>query len=220
MKAVILLSGGLDSATAAAVAKSQGFKLYALSFDYGQRHRRELVSAERIGTFLGVEEHRFTSIALPIPNSALTDKNRAIPEDSLCPGYIPVTYVPGRNAIFLSIASSYAEALEATHLFAGMNAVDYSSYPDCRPEFVESFQTALNLGTKAGSEGKPLTIHTPLIGLTKGEIIKLGLSLGLDYSLTWSCYKGREKACGHCDSCLLRLKGFQEIDTRDPLEYE
>ena len=220
MKAVVLLSGGLDSATAAAVAKSQGFELYALSFSYGQRHKKELQCARRVGDFFGVKEHRLLSIELPWARSALTSKDIPVPEDSFDPTSVPVTYVPARNIIFLAFAASYAEALGASEVFAGMNAVDYSGYPDCRPQFLNAFQEALNLGTKSGAEGSALSIRTPLAGLTKAEIVGYGLKLGVDYSLTWSCYKGGEKACGHCDSCLLRLKGFREAGVQDPLEYE
>lgn len=215
-----MLSGGLDSATAAAMAKSQGFELYALSFDYGQRHEKELKCAQRMGDFLGVQEHRVLSVDLPWASSALTREGIPVPEDQLSSAPIPVTYVPSRNTIFLAFAASYAEALETGDIFAGMTAVDYSGYPDCRPEFLQAFKVALNLGTKAGSEGGDFNLHTPLVGMTKAEIVKCGLSLGVDYSLTWSCYKGGEKACGHCDSCLLRLKGFREAGAQDPLEYE
>jgi 7-cyano-7-deazaguanine synthase len=220
MKAVVLLSGGLDSATAAAVAKSQGFELYALSFDYGQRHKKELQCARRVGDFFGIKEHRLLSIDLPWARSALTSEDIPVPEDSFDPTSVPVTYVPARNIIFLAFAASYAEALGASDVFAGMNAVDYSGYPDCRPQFLHAFQEALNLGTKSGAEGSAFNIRTPLAGLTKAEIVRYGLKLGVDYSLTWSCYKGGEKACGHCDSCLLRLKGFREAGVQDPLEYE
>jgi 7-cyano-7-deazaguanine synthase len=215
-----LLSGGLDSATAAAMAKSQGFELYALSFDYGQRHKKELECAQKVGDFLGVQEHKVLLVDLPWASSALTREDIPVPEDRLDSASIPVTYVPSRNTIFLAFAASYAEALGVRDIFAGMTAVDYSGYPDCRPEFLQAFEVVLNLGTKAGSEDGSFNLHTPLVGMTKAEIVKCGLSLGVDYSLTWSCYKGGEKACGHCDSCLLRLKGFREAGAQDPLEYE
>ena len=220
MRAVVLLSGGLDSTTVGAIAKRQGFELHALTFDYGQRHRKELQCARRVGEFLGVREHRLLSIDLPWAVSALTREDIAVPEGGLDLGAVPITYVPARNLIFLAYAASYAEALGAREIFAGMNAVDYSGYPDCRPEFLQAFKRALNLGTKAGSEGEDFNINTPLVGMTKAQIVRHGVDLGVDYSLTWSCYKGRDKACGRCDSCLLRLKGFREAGAVDPLEYE
>jgi len=218
MKAVILLSGGLDSATAAAVARSRGLVLYALTFDYNQRHKKELSCAQKVGHSLGVQDHQFVELHLPKLNSALVDTSIPIPK-GCSRQIIPETYVPARNVIFLSIAAAHAESIGAIDIFVGVNAIDYSGYPDCRPEFIEAFQTALNVGTKTAIMGKPFVIHTPLIKLTKGEIIKWGISLGIDYSLTWSCYQGGEKACGECDSCLLRQKGFQEAGINDPLEY-
>ncbi|MDY6833187.1 MAG: 7-cyano-7-deazaguanine synthase QueC [Chloroflexota bacterium] len=218
MKAVILLSGGLDSATTAAVARSQGFGLYALTFDYNQRHKKELSCAQKIGHSLSVQDHQFIELHLPKLNSALIDTSIPIPKGHIRQT-IPETYVPARNLIFLSIAAAYAESIGAIDIFVGVNAIDYSGYPDCRPEFIEAFQTALNTGTKVAIMGKPFDIQTPLINLTKGEIIRWGISLGVDYSLTWSCYQGGEKACGECGSCMLRQRGFQEAGINDPLEY-
>lgn len=219
MKAVVLLSGGLDSATASAIAKSQGYELYALTFDYGQRHRKELDCARKVAGFLAMAAHQIIPLTLPTLNSSLLNRDIPIPESSHNSRTIPTTYVPGRNLIFLAMAASYAEGIGSRDIFAGMNAVDYSGYPDCRPEFVQAFQIALNLGTKAGVEGSPFTLHTPLMRLSKSEIIRRGLALGLDYSLTWSCYRGEEEACGHCDSCRLRLQGFQKAGVKDPLKY-
>ena len=224
-KAVILLSGGLDSSTALAVARSEDYELYAMSFRYGQRHSLELESARRIAAAMGVEKHLIVEFDLrAIGGSALTDqldvpKQRAV--DEIASG-IPVTYVPARNTIFLSFALAWAEVLGADDIFIGVNALDYSGYPDCRPEYIEAFERMAKLATKAGVEGHMrLKIHTPLIAMTKAEIIKTGLQLGVDYSLTHSCYDpGAEGlACGLCDSCLLRLKGFAEAGARDPLSY-
>ena len=220
MKTVVLLSGGLDSATAAAEAKMQGFELYALSINYNQRHSKELLCAEALSTSLGVTAHHIVQLDMPALPSALTNQTIPVPEDDFHNDGIPITYVPSRNIIFLSLAASFAEAIGARDIFAGFNAVDYSGYPDCRTEFVESFQTTLNIGTKAGVEGKPFHIHAPLMGLTKADIIRRGMQLNVDYSLTWSCYKGEVRSCGHCDSCFLRLKGFREAGLVDPIEYE
>lgn len=224
-KAVVLLSGGLDSTTALAVALSQGYQVYAISFRYGQRHAVELESARRVAQAMGVEQHIVVDIDLrPIGGSALTDdievpKDRA--SDEMASG-IPVTYVPARNTIFLSFALGWAEVLGAEDIFIGVNALDYSGYPDCRPEYIEAFERMANLATKAGVEGRlKLKIHTPLIAMTKAEIIKTGLALGVDYSLTHSCYDPTPDgfACGRCDSCQLRLKGFREAGAQDPLRY-
>lgn len=224
-KAVILLSGGLDSTTALAVARSQEFELYGLSFRYGQRHSLEIESARRIAESIGVTKHLIVDFDLrAIGGSALTDqlevpKQRAAQEIS---SGIPLTYVPARNTIFLSFALAWAEVLGAEDIFIGVNALDYSGYPDCRPEYIEAFERLAKLATKAGVEGRMrLKIHTPLIAMTKGEIIRSGLELGVDYSLTLSCYDPSAKglACGKCDSCLLRLRGFAEAGTRDPLAY-
>lgn len=202
------------------MARSQGFELYALSFDYDQRHKNELLYAKRVGESLPVVDHKIIPLHLPLETSALTNRDIPIPDGDFTSTGIPITYVPGRNLIFLAIALSYAEDIGARDIFTGFNVVDYSGYPDCRPEFVEAVRTAANLGTKAGVEGEPFSIHTPLLRLSKGEIIRCGLSLGLDYALTWSCYKGSERACGRCDSCILRLEGFRQVGVSDPLEYE
>jgi 7-cyano-7-deazaguanine synthase len=223
--AVILLSGGVDSATAAAIAKQQGFDLHALSFRYGQRHERELASAQQVAAFLQAKTHQILSFDLrAIGGSALTD-DIAVPkgrsEAEMGKG-IPVTYVPARNTIFLSFALALAERIEAQDIFFGANQLDYSGYPDCREEYIQAFERMANLATKAGVEGKSrLTIHTPLLEMSKAAIIKTGLTLGLDYALTWSCYDPRsdDRACGRCDSCQLRLKGFAEAGVIDPIPY-
>ena len=224
-KAVALLSGGLDSTTTLAIAKNQGFEIYALSFDYGQRHRVELEQAQIIAQKFEVADHQIMAIDLrQFGGSALTDSidvptNRDEEEMS---SEIPITYVPARNTIFLSFCLAYAEVKKAGNIFLGVNAVDYSGYPDCRPEFIAAFETLANLATKAGMEGiKKLKIHTPLIQFTKADIIRIGIELGVDYSLTLSCYNPRKEgtACGVCDSCLLRLKGFSQAGLKDPVEY-
>lgn len=218
-KAVILLSGGLDSVTVLATAKQQ-YDCYALSFSYGQRHDAELVAAQNIAKSFNVTEHRILNIDLgQLGGSALTDTEIDIPE-GLEEG-IPVTYVPARNTIFLSYALAWAEVLEAQDIFIGVNAVDYSGYPDCRPEYIDAFAKMANLATKSAVEGHPIAIHTPLINLTKGEIIKLGVENGVDYSMTVSCYAANEQgeACGRCDSCCLRKKGFDEAGVKDPTRY-
>ena len=224
-RAVALLSGGLDSTTALAVAKKEGYAVYALSFRYGQRHSIELESAARVARALEVKTHLIVDVDMrSIGGSALTDqievpKQRS--EQDIGSG-IPITYVPARNTIFLSFALAWAEVIGAEDIFIGINALDYSGYPDCRPEYIEAFERMANLATKAGVEGRQkLHIHTPLVSLTKAEIIKTGLDLGVDYSLTHSCYDPAENnlACGKCDSCLLRLKGFREAGARDPLRY-
>lgn len=225
-KTVVLLSGGLDSATTLAVARSLKYETYALSFSYGQRHARELLSAKRVAATLGAREHLILTLDLrAIGGSALTadipvPKGRG-PEE-IGRG-IPVTYVPARNTIFLSHALAWAEVLGAEDVFFGANVLDHSGYPDCRREYVDAFETLANLATKAGVEGKSrFKIHTPLIQMTKAEIIRRGHALGLDFSLTWSCYEPTSdaKACGHCDSCLLRKKGFAEAGLADPLPYQ
>ena len=224
-KAVVLLSGGLDSTTVLAIARSAGYELYAISFRYGQRHALELESASRVTIALGVEKHLIVDFDLrTIGGSALTDqidvpKNRRAEE---LPLEIPVTYVPARNTIFLSFALAWAEVLGAQDIFIGVNALDYSGYPDCRPEYLEAFEKMASLATKAGVEGRlRLRIHSPLIAMTKGEIIQTGLKLGVDYSLTHSCYDpgAGGLACGKCDSCVLRLRGFADAGSRDPLPY-
>ena len=224
-RAVVLLSGGLDSATVAAIAKSEGYEVYALSFSYGQRHAFELKAAERVAAALGVAGHRVAAIDLRVfGGSALTDEI-AVPKGRTASemGHgIPVTYVPARNTIFLSFALAWAEVLGASDVFIGVNALDYSGYPDCRPEFIEAFERMANLATKAGVEGRQnLKIHTPLIAMTKAEIIARGIELGVDYGLTSSCYDPSPEGvpCGECDSCVLRQKGFRENGTADPLPY-
>lgn len=219
-KAVVLVSGGLDSTTALAIAKSEGFDCYTISFDYGQRHRAELHAAERTASALGSCEHKVVTLDLQsIGGSALTDTDIDIPE-SESEG-IPVTYVPARNTIFLSIALGWAEVLGANDIFIGVNAVDYSGYPDCRPEYVAAYETMANLATRSGVEGQRLSIRAPLMRWSKGEIIRRGQSLGVDYALTVSCYQATEagEACGRCDSCRLRRAGFEEAGVPDPTHY-
>jgi 7-cyano-7-deazaguanine synthase len=224
-KAVVLLSGGLDSTTVLAIAKAEGFAIYAMSFRYGQRHAMELESARRVVESMGVEKHLIVDIDLrAIGGSALTDEIEVPKERSneAMNSGIPVTYVPARNTVFLSFALAWAETLNAENIFIGVNALDYSGYPDCRPEYIEAYESMANLATKAGVEGgMKLKIHTPLIAMTKAEIIKTGLALGVDYSLTHSCYDPVPEglACGRCDSCLLRRKGFAEAGANDPLPY-
>ncbi len=223
-KAVCLISGGLDSTVAAAYAKSRGYEIYALTIIYGQKHEKEIESAKKIAKHLGAKEHKIIEVPLnKIGGSALTDKDIEIPErrgPEEIGEEIPPTYVPGRNIIFISIAASYAEVIGAEAIFLGVNAIDYSGYPDCRPEFIQAMEEAIRLGMKTGVEGRPIKIETPLIKLTKAEIVKLGHELGAPLHLTWSCYRGGEKACGKCDSCILRLKGFLEAGIPDPIEYE
>jgi 7-cyano-7-deazaguanine synthase len=219
-KAVVLLSGGLDSATCLAIAHSEGYDCYALSFDYGQRHHAELAAAQRVTRALGVIEHKVIHLDLrDIGGSALTDSAIDVPTEPA--EGIPVTYVPARNTVFLSLALGWAEVLGAQDIFIGVNAVDYSGYPDCRPEFIAAFEQMANLATKASVEGQPFHIHTPLIHLTKAEIIQRGIALGIDYSLTVSCYAADEagQACGRCDSCRLRAQGFKAAGVIDPTKY-
>ncbi len=219
-KAVILLSGGLDSTTTLAMAKEQGLECYALNFDYGQRHRAELSAAKRVAELLGVKEYRVIKFDLSaIGGSALTDSSIDVP-GQLTEG-IPVTYVPARNTIFLSLALAWAEVLQAGDIFIGVNAVDYSGYPDCRPEYINAFENLANLATKAGVEGKCVHIRTPLIDLSKAEIIQVGLKLGVDYVQTVSCYSADNegKACGICDACRFRAAGFKEAGIKDPTRY-
>lgn len=218
--AVVLLSGGLDSATVLAMARQQGFACYTLSVDYGQRHHAELAAATRVAAALGAHEHRVINIDLTaFGGSALTDSNIAVPEQ-MSSG-IPLTYVPARNTIMLSLALAWAEVLQAQDIFFGVNAVDYSGYPDCRPEYVNAFEHMANLATRAAVEGKPLTLHAPLLHLSKAAIILRGRELGVDYSLTVSCYQADEQgaACGVCDSCRLRRAGFESAQTPDPTRY-
>jgi 7-cyano-7-deazaguanine synthase len=219
--AVVLLSGGLDSYTAAAVAKRDGFELFALTINYGQRHAQELAAARTVAAALGVVRQIELDFDLTkIGGSALTSDRIEVPKDQpIDPEVIPSTYVPARNTIFLSVAMGWAEVLGSTDVFIGVNALDYSGYPDCRPEFIRAFETVARLATKAGVEGRSLTIHTPLITLSKADIIRLGLSLGLDYGLTHSCYDPLPdgQPCRHCDSCRLRAAGFAEAGATDPL---
>ena len=219
-RAVVLTSGGLDSTTVLAMARARGYACYTLSFDYGQRHRAELFAAERVSAALGDIEHKVVRLNLDsIGGSALTDTSIAVPEEATAG--IPITYVPARNTVFLSIALGWAEVLGASDIFIGVNAVDYSGYPDCRPEYIAAFETMANLATRAGVEGHPLTIHTPLMEMGKGDIIRAGIALGVDYSLTVSCYQAtaRGLACGRCDSCRLRRQGFIDAGVQDPTGY-
>jgi 7-cyano-7-deazaguanine synthase len=224
-KAVVLLSGGIDSSTTLAIAQDQGYETYALSFRYGQRHEREILAAKLVAEHFKVKKHTILDIDLKsFGGSALTDdipvpKERGLREIL---HDIPVTYVPARNTIFLSFALAWAETLGAYAIFIGVNALDYSGYPDCRPEYIEAFERMANLATKAGVEGKPFKFRTPLINLTKTEIIKRGLALGVDFSQTTSCYDPTSSgiACGECDACILRLKGFQESGIPDPIPYQ
>ncbi|WP_312596049.1 7-cyano-7-deazaguanine synthase QueC [Stutzerimonas nitrititolerans] len=219
-KAVVLLSGGLDSATVVAMAKAQGYSCYTMSFDYGQRHRAELQAAERVASQLGVVEHKVIGLNLNgIGGSALTDSTIDVPEAP--EEGIPVTYVPARNTVFLSLALGWAEVIGARDLFIGVNAVDYSGYPDCRPEFIEAFERMANLATKAGVEGQGFSIQAPLQNLSKAQIIQKGIRLGVDYAITVSCYQADDegRACGKCDSCRLRKAGFQAAGVEDPTRY-
>ena len=222
-KAVILVSGGLDSATTLALAREQGYDCYALTVDYGQRHHAELAAAARVVKSLGAKEHRTLEIDLRSwGGSALTDDSIALPASAAPTQAIPVTYVPARNTILLSFALGWAEVLKADTIFVGVNAVDYSGYPDCRPEFMAAFQALARLATKAGVEGAPLTISAPLIAMTKAEIIRAGVKLGVDYALTVSCYQAdaHGRACGICDSCRLRREGFAAAGIDDPTTYQ
>lgn len=223
-KAVVLLSGGLDSSTVLAIARERGHEVVALTFDYGQRHKRELDSARAVAEALGASEH----IVMPLPigpllDSALTQEDQDVPEGrsrAEIGADVPSTYVPSRNIIFLSVAASIAESLGAEAIFIAANAVDFSGYPDCTPEFLYAFQKVLESGTKAGKEGRPIRVEAPLVDMAKADIVREALRLGVPLGLTWSCYKGGERPCGTCDSCLLRLEGFRQAGVRDPLEYE
>ena len=224
-RAVCLLSGGLDSATALAFARRAGFDCYALSFDYGQRHLIELQAAARVAHSLGAVEHKTATIDLRLFGGSALTADIAVPKDRAADEMthgIPVTYVPARNTIFLSFALGWAEVLNLTDIFIGVNAVDYSGYPDCRPEFITAFQKLANLATKAGVNGNFFTIHTPLISLSKAEIIKQGIALGVDYRQTVSCYSADEQgqACGVCDACRIRITGFSEANVKDPTQYK
>ena len=219
-KAIVLVSGGLDSATCLAIAQAEGYACYALSFDYGQRSASELNAAARLSETAGVVAHKTLPIDMgAIGGSALTDRSIAVPEEETVG--IPVTYVPARNTVFLSYALAWAEVVEAEAIFIGVNALDYSGYPDCRPEYIDAFQSLINLATKAGVEGKNIVLRTPLIDLTKAEIIGVGLKLGVNYAATVSCYQAdaEGRACGLCDSCRLRTKGFVDAQSQDPTRY-
>jgi 7-cyano-7-deazaguanine synthase len=224
-KAVCLLSGGLDSATCLGVARREGFDCYALSFDYGQRHHIELHAAARVAEFFHAREHKIAKIDLRVFGASALTANLTVPKhDSVeeIGGGIPITYVPARNTIFLSFAMAWAEVLECSDVFIGVNAIDYSGYPDCRPEFIDAFERMANLATKAGVEGRTrLRIHAPLAELNKAAIVRLGAEVGLDFGLTHSCYDPEERgqSCGQCDSCLLRRRGFSEAGIPDPLPY-
>jgi len=220
-KAVVLVSGGLDSATTLALARELGYACYAISFDYGQRHKCELQAAKQVANSLGVIEHKLIHLNMnEIGGSALTDEAIDVPSEGVTEG-IPVTYVPARNTVFLSIALGWAEVLQAEAIFIGVNAVDYSGYPDCRPEYLDAYQQMANLATKCGVEGHPITIQAPLIHLTKAEIIRQGTRLGVDYGLTLSCYAPDSNclACGQCDACRLRKAGFEAAGIPDPTRY-
>ena len=222
-KAVCLISGGLDSCITSFIAKDKGFDVYALSFKYGQRHDKELICAKNIGKSVGVVDHIFFNLDIgQFGNSSLTDK-KMMPESdhdiSKIGSKIPSTYVPARNTVFLSIALAYAETIDADAIYIGANAIDYSGYPDCRPEYLKAFQNMADLATKKGVEGSSIKIIVPLLNLTKSDIIKKGIKLKVPFEKTWSCYIGKEKACGRCDSCILRLKGFKNAGVKDPIFY-
>ena len=221
-RAVVLLSGGLDSATVLAIARAEGFDCYCLSLEYGQRHQAELTAADRVANALGAREHRTLHLALDaFGGSALTDSRIAVPVDGVDAGGIPVTYVPARNTIMLSLALAWAEVLGSRDIYVGVNAVDYSGYPDCRPDYIAAYEHMANLATRAGVEGQKLTIHAPLIDLSKADIVRRGVALGVDYGLTVSCYQADDdgRACGACDACRLRRAGFDAANLPDPTRY-
>lgn len=221
-RAIVLLSGGLDSATCLAIARSEGFDAYALSVSYGQRHAAELVASEKVAQALGAVEHRVAHVDLgQFGGSALTDASIKVPTEGVQPDIIPVTYVPARNTVMLSLALGWAEVLGANDIFVGVNAVDYSGYPDCRPEFIAAFEAMANLATRAGVEGHRMHIHAPLLKLSKSEIVQRGTSLGVDYSMTVTCYQADDegRACGQCDACRLRKGGFEAAGIPDPTHY-
>lgn len=219
-KAVVVLSGGLDSTTCMGIARKEGYDLYPITFAYGQRHDKEVEQAKKIAAFFQVSKHQVVDIRFfrQIGQSALTDPAIAVPEEGDGEG-IPATYVPGRNLIFLSLAAAYAETVGARTIYIGVSAVDYSGYPDCRPPFLKNMEKTINLATRAGNEGKRIELQAPLLHLTKKETVEIGLRLGVPYELTTSCYRGGIKACGRCDSCRLRIKGFKEAGARDPIPY-
>ncbi|MEF8848575.1 MAG: 7-cyano-7-deazaguanine synthase QueC [Candidatus Thermoplasmatota archaeon] len=223
-KAVCLISGGIDSATTAHIAKDEGYEIYLLSFKYGQKHKKEIQSAKKIAEHLGSKKHTIFKLNLDkILNSSLTDIKKQIPKTKKIEEIgqdIPTTYVPARNTIFLSIALGYAETLDADKICIGATSADYSGYPDCRPEYIKAYQKMANLATKKTIQGKKIEIFTPLINKKKDEIIKIGKKLGVNFENTWSCYQGKNKACGKCESCLLRLKGFKKAGLKDPIEYQ
>ncbi|GAA0374198.1 7-cyano-7-deazaguanine synthase QueC [Bacillus horti] len=220
-KAVIVLSGGLDSTTCMGIAKEQGYELYPITFHYGQRHNREVEQAKKVAEYYKVKDHRIVNLSFlkEIGGSALTDEELDVPTEGE-EGGIPITYVPARNLIFLSLATAYAEVVGAKAIYIGVSAVDYSGYPDCRPEFISSMTETINLATKAGQTGTDLQIETPIIHLSKADTIRRGMELDVPYQLTTSCYNGEEVACGVCDSCRLRLKGFEEAGYSDPIAYQ
>jgi 7-cyano-7-deazaguanine synthase len=223
--AVVLLSGGLDSATCCALAKQEGFEVFALSFDYGQRHSAELAAAKRVAQFFSVKDHLVVSIEAPVFGASSLTSKTPVPKNrdsNNNDSGIPSTYVPARNTIFLSYALAYAETIGSQDIFIGVNALDYSGYPDCRPEYIAAFEAMANLATKAAIQGGKVSIHAPLIALTKAEIIRKGVGLGVDYAITHSCYdpSADGRACGECDSCLLRKKGFAEAGVKDPTLYQ
>ena len=220
-KAIVLSSGGLDSSTCLFIAKSKGYQLHALSFDYGQRHKKELECAKKVCNFAGVFEHR--TLTLPIPKGSALTENIEVPTDRNLEDMsvvIPITYVPARNTVFIALALQYAEEIDAEAIYVGVTAIDYSGYPDDRPEYIRAWQNLINLATKKTVEGGKIELRTPLLQLYKAEIIDWGTELAVPYDLSWSCYNGRERACGVCDSCVLRLKGFREAGKIDPLLYE
>lgn len=222
-KAIVLLSGGLDSTTALAIAHSEGFELHTLSFDYGQRHQREVAAAEAVAQYYRVQQQRTVNIDLRVFGGSALTGDFAVPHSRTLEKMaqeIPITYVPARNTIFLSFALAYAEVADANDIFLGINAIDYSGYPDCRPEYLEAYERMANLATKAAvQDGRTFRIHAPLLYMNKAQIIQKGVELGVPYELTWSCYEGGALACGTCDSCLLRLNGFAEAGMRDPIGY-